>query len=156
MTGTDSVLFFGRKTALSLCALLLLGFVALEFIAWHTKKSRSQIEQIVEPTAVGDSAPYHFAPNAPDFDLQKPLIYVNGKPLFLAQIVRRKDSRMLRAGKDDSGKQTLYHWKHAKTEKEKATLYLKTDSRKLKFNHQIIQTSHRLFLELAPEPSPVS
>lgn len=107
--------YFG--IAIRLAGFLLAGFLIVILLIGPER--RGALESVERKTSVGDIA-YYTQLSSPD----APAILSGGKPLYLSnpKSAKRRESEMLIAGTDDSGKYTLYRHGNQGTE-----LYLKAE-----------------------------
>ena len=105
-------------------AVLLLGYAAAALFAAHEKSRRTELEQVAEPTAVGDTA---FFPLPKPWDEKKSLAVFEGKPLYFLDWSSLPDSWMQKAGRADSGDFTIYKFSTT-TPQAKTLFYLKVNA----------------------------
>ena len=86
---------------------LLAGSLLVALTLVLDRARRESIETTREVTAVGDAA-FIAPPGQGDF--AKPLVTLHGQPLHAAgaRTVRLRDTKMVRAGMDDTGKYSVY------------------------------------------------
>ncbi|SRR5581483_12001514 len=114
MADAENNATLGKAWAARLGIALLAGFTAIAIFTSVDHARRHSLEQIEEPTAVGDR---HFVnPSA-----QPPLTF-QGTQLVGKQKVERRDSQMMKAGTDDSGGFFVYESEDAK---DSGALFLK-------------------------------
>ena len=117
---------FGRRAAVILGGLLLLGFSVLAGFGMADRAQRAELERFEQPSAVGDATVFSFpgtgtagvgtpesntTQGGPDPSLPSgPVLSLGGKPQYVERLSEMRDWRMLKAGTDDSGKVTLFHW----------------------------------------------
>lgn len=107
---------------LAMALVVALGLMAA-FTHWDRSR-REALEAITEPTAAGDM---QFVPAGED--VERPLGTYQGRTLFGDSVKKLDDSKMLKAGTDDSGSFAVYRLDPKKAEKSGAdpdALYLKT------------------------------
>jgi hypothetical protein len=101
------------------------GFLTLMAISaltvWTDAQSRSKLERISEPTAVGEPAVVGFDPRD---NPGREVLNWNGQPYFLQtnEPVKLPEFEALKIGKDDKGKFELYQ---AKKQNDKRVVLLK-------------------------------
>jgi hypothetical protein len=106
-TGTPEQ-FFGRRSALTLGAGLLAGLILMAALCLYDQSRRGMLEQIAEPTAVGDTRFVAPPPPVGTAGTQTLGLTWHGKPLIGNDRVKARDNRMLRVEKDDSGAYSIY------------------------------------------------
>ncbi len=94
----------GERAGWVLMSLLLIGFVVFAGMAVLDRAKRTELEQLVRLAAVADTD-YQALPVEGVAVLQK-----NSVPLFGGELKQARDYEMFKAGKDDSGKVTLYEF----------------------------------------------
>ena len=107
MPETQNETIPGAKWAVRLCAALLIGFAFVTAFAGYDKLRLAQLEDVEEPTAVGDAA--FFKPPG-KFDSGAVFVKLGGQPLHPTGTERYalRDAKMIRAGIDDSKAFRLY------------------------------------------------
>ncbi|MDP9291846.1 MAG: hypothetical protein M3O82_05725 [Verrucomicrobiota bacterium] len=95
----------GKKWAYALMATMLVGFALATAFMFYDRAHLASLEQISQPTAVGDHA---YFPLKSDADPAKSIATFAGRPLFAADRMRHRDSEMIKAGMDDSRSFFIY------------------------------------------------
>ncbi len=129
MTENASEEFAGGKLAAALGAALLLGFAVVTAVAAYDKSRLAALEQITEPTAVGDRA---FFPAPEKIEPEKSLLTFGGKALYGVERIKSYDGRMLKAGMDDSQSFIVYRADSSKADRANFYFLKIADERYLK------------------------
>jgi hypothetical protein len=97
----------GKKPAAILGGALLAGFLCALVFTVRDERRRHELETVSEPRAVGDS---QFFPEPESLAPGQTLARFEGRELIAAQPepVEIRDSRMLKAGRDESGAYHIY------------------------------------------------
>lgn len=100
--------------------LAVVGCVAA-FTAWDRAET-GRLERVTEPTAVGDTAFVKEPPGGTG-----PLgLTLEGRTLEMVKEAKVRDGKLIREGKDDSGRYSIYRGEDEKAGIEKGQLYMKT------------------------------
>jgi hypothetical protein len=102
----ENTALFSRRAAAAFGVAMILGFALLIATVGFDRGRRTDLEKIVERTAVGDRN--YFALPDPGAKIAVPSIMYQGRELRIADKVEIRDVRLLRVAPDDSGKYTLY------------------------------------------------
>src|SRR5438552_75371 len=89
--------------AARVAATLVAGFVLVAAFTFYDHAHRAALERVEEPTAVGDT---HFAKPPPNANAT--VGKFEGKNLFVEKSVKARDSKMLRAGREENGAFAVY------------------------------------------------
>ena len=112
MPEAESETILGAKWAVRLCAALLIGFAGVTGFAIYDRSQRENLEQVIEPTALGDTA---FFQPPEKFASGSVFTQFRGQPLYPTGTERHPlhDGKMQREGKDDANA----HWIYRSTER---------------------------------------
>jgi len=111
MAEADSVDILGQSWVVRLGAAMLLAYALITGFAVYQAAHRAAIEKVNAPTALGDKA---YFPNPGSFDPSTPMANFEGHSLYFVDWLGTTDSKMIRAGMDDTNSFVVYKLGEAK------------------------------------------
>lgn len=129
-TASEESVMFGGRWAAGLCAGLILGFGVITVFSYSDASRRGVLEHFVQSRGVGDAALF---PVPAVLEPGKPVASFEGRMLYPENLksTKMRDSRMIRAGLDDTKAFSVYHSTEKGTKPDE--LFLKvSDERYLK------------------------